>query len=90
MFFTAAFGVKTPVVSLKQCKYQSGFASLLFLLAQKSPPDIDNSLKMSGIKILEELEQNLRNLSPSKVAAGPPRVRHEFPGANFALMMEKS
>lgn len=53
----------------KQCKY-SGFALLLFLLTKKkkSPLDIDNSLGMSGIKILE-LEQNLCNLSPSKVTA---------------------
>lgn len=64
-FLTATFGVETLAAS--QCKYHSGFASLLFQLAKKSPLDIDNSLGMSGIKILEELEQNLCNLSSSKV-----------------------
>lgn len=37
------------------------------LQKKKSPLDIDNSLEISGIKILEELEQNLCNLSSSKM-----------------------
>lgn len=54
VFFTAVFGVKSPVLSLSQTVEISVWICIItFLLAQKSPRDIDNSLRMGGKKILE-------------------------------------